>query len=236
MRPDLTTIVIVGDVTPAEAKTVIDKWFGGWEAVGSTPRIALPPAPLNEPSTVNLVDPGQTQDSVILAGQVALNRFDPDYYPLRLGMAILGDGFYASRLSRDLRRETGYVYAVDVDLDASETRASYAISYSCNPQNAPRARALIERDLNQMRTEEVSESELRQTKALLSRKISLSESSEDAVAEGILHRAELGLPLDEPFQAAKRYMELNAQDVKAAFSKFIQPGHLVEIVEGPPVL
>jgi hypothetical protein len=31
-------------------------------------------------------------------------------------------------------------------------------------------------------------------------------------------------------------MELNAQDVKAAFSKFIQPGHLVEIVEGPPVL
>jgi zinc protease len=236
MRPDLTTIVIVGDVTPAEAKTVIDKWFGGWEAVGSTPRIALPPAPLNEPSTVNLVDPGQTQDSVILAGQVALNRFDPDYYPLRLGMAILGDGFYASRLSRDLRRETGYVYAVDVDLDASETRASYAISYSCNPQNAPRARALIERDLNQMRTEEVSESELRQAKALLSRKISLSESSEDAVAEGILHRAELGLPLDEPFQAAKRYMELNAQDVKAAFSKFIQPGHLVEIVEGPPVL
>jgi zinc protease len=236
MRPDLTTIVVVGDVTPEEARTVIDKWFGGWEAVGPTPKIALPPAPLNEPSTVNLVDPGQTQDSVILAGQVALNRLDPDYYPLRLGMAILGDGFYASRLSRDLRRETGYVYAVDVNLDASESRASYSISYSCNLRNAPMARALIERDLNQMRTEEVSESELRQAKALLSRKISLIESSEDAVAEGILHRAELGLPLDEPVRAAKRYMELNAEDVKAAFSKFIQPGHLVEVVEGPPVL
>jgi len=236
MRPDLTTIVVVGDITPQEARTVIEKWFGGWEAVGPPPNVTLPPAPLNQPSTVNLVEPGQTQDSVILAGQLALNRFDPDYYPLRLGMAILGDGFYATRLSRDLRQETGYVYAVDVDLDASESRASYAISYSCNPQHAARARALIERDLNQMRTEEVSESELRQAKALLSRRISLSESSEDTVAEGILHRAELGLPLDEPFQAAQRYMELNAQDVKAAFSKFIQPGHLVEVVEGPPVL
>jgi zinc protease len=235
MRPDLTTIVVVGDVTPEETRTVIDKWFGGWEAVGPTPSIALPPTPLNQPSTVNLVDPGQTQDSVILAGELALNRFDPDYYPLRLGMAILGDGFNATRLYRDLRQETGYVYAVDVSLDASDSRASYSISYSCNPQNAPRARALIERDLNQMRTGEVSESELRQTKALLSRRMSLNESSERAVAEGILYRAELGLPLDEPFRAAKRYMELNAQDVKAAFSKYIQPGHLVEVVEGPPV-
>jgi zinc protease len=235
MRPDLTTLVVVGDVTSEEAKTVIDRWFGGWKAVGPTPNIALPPAPLNQPSTVNLVDPSQTQDTVMLAGELAFNRFDPDYYPLRLGMSILGDGFYATRLYRDLRQETGYVYAVDVRLDASDSRASYSIRYSCNPQNASKARALVERDLNQMRTEQVSASELRQAKALLLRKISLSESSEEAVAEGILDRAEVGLPLDEPFRAAKRYVELNAQDVKAAFSKAIQPGHLVEVVQGPPV-
>ncbi len=49
-----------------------------------------------------------------------------------------------------------------------------------------KARALVERDLEQMRTENVSAEELHQAKALLLRQIPLGESSEDAVAEGLL--------------------------------------------------
>lgn len=233
VRPDLTTIVVIGDVSSDEAKTVIEKWFGDWKATGPKPNTVLPPIPSNKPSAVNVADQEAVQDTVALAEQLNLNRFDPDYYALQLGNHVLGGGFYATRLYHDLRQVAGYVYNVDVSLHASETRASYSVNYGCNPENVSKARALIQRDLDQMRTEDVSESELHQAKALLLRQIPLSESSEEAVAEGLLARAVIGLPLDEPIRAAKRYFDMNAGDVKSAFAKHIHPADLVQVVRGP---
>ena len=233
IRPDLTTIVVIGDVSAEEAKAVIEKWFGDWKALGPKPDTTLPAVPPNKPSTVNVPDPEAVQDSVTLAEQLKLNRFDPDYYPLQLGNNVLGGGFYATRLYHDLRQVSGYVYTVNVSLGASETRASYSVTYGCNPENVAKARALIERDLGQMRTEDVTDGELHQAKALLLRQIPLSESSEDAVAEGFLRRAQIGLPLDEPIRAARRYFELNADQVKNAFAKHIRPDDLIQVVRGP---
>jgi zinc protease len=233
IRPDLTTIVVIGDVTPEDVKAVIEKYFGDWKAVGPKPNTTLPAVPLNKPSAQNVTDAEQVQDSVVLAEQLKLNRFDPDYYPLQLGTHVLGGGFYATRLYHDLRQVNGYVYTVEVSLDALQTRASYSISYGCNPENVSKARALVERDLNQMRTEDISADELHQAKAQLLREIPLSESSEDALSQGLLNRAEIGLPLDEPIRAAKKYSVLNADDVRAAFAKEIQTEDLVQVVRGP---
>ncbi len=116
IRPDLTTIVVIGDVTPDEAKAVIGKWFGEWKAVGPKPDTTLAAVPVNKPSAVNVPDPEAVQDSVVLAQQMNLNRFDPDYYPMQLGNHVLGGGFYATRLYHDLRQVAGYVYNVDVSM------------------------------------------------------------------------------------------------------------------------
>jgi zinc protease len=232
-RPDLTTIVVVGDVNATEAKDVIEKWFGEWKASGPKPETTLPTIPVNKASRSTVPDSEAVQDTVTLAERLELNRFDPDYYPVQLGNHVLGGGFYATRLYHDLRQTTGYVYNVDVSLSASKTRSTYTVSYGCNPENVSKARALVERDLDQMRTEDVTAGELHQAKALLLRQIPLSESSEDAVAGGLLNRAEMGLPLDEPIRAAKRYFEMTADDVKAAFARQIRTPDLVQIVRGP---
>ncbi len=233
IRPDLTTIVVIGDVTPADARAVIEKWFGDWKATGDKPDTTLPAVPVNKMSAATVPDSEAVQDSVTLAEQIDINRFDPDFYPLQLGNHVLGGGFYATRLYHDLRQVAGYVYNVDVGMSASKTRADYSVTYGCDPPNVSKAKALIVRDLNQMRTQNVSDTELHQAKALLLRSIPLSESSEEAVAGGLLGRAEIGLPLDEPIVAAKKYSALTADDVKAAFAKHIQPDDLVQIVRGP---
>lgn len=173
------------------------------------------------------------QDDVALAEQVAINRFSPDYYPLQLGNHVLGGGFYATRLYHDLRQEAGLVYTVGVSLNAAKTRASYSVGYGCDPPNVSKARALIVRDLNAMRTAEVSDAELHLAKALLLRAIPLGESSENAIADGLLGRAQIGLPLDEPVRGAQKYAALTAADVKAAFARDIDPANLVQIVRGP---
>jgi zinc protease len=235
IRPDLTTIVVVGDVSPDEARTVIEKWFGGWRAVGPTPNTILPPVPINKASSVHIPDPGATQDSVIIAEQLDLNRFDPDYYPLQLGNTILGGNSEGTRLYHDLRQVSGYVYNVDLDLDASETRAVYSISYGSASENTRKARALIQRDIEQMRTGEVSADELHQAKAFLLRQVPLSASSEQEVAEDLLDRAETGLPLDEPIREVGKYLFVNAGEIRAAFAKRIRPDDFVQVVRGPSI-
>lgn len=233
-RPDLTTIVVIGDVTPEEAKSVVGKWFtGDWKASGAKPDVTLPRIPLNPASVVSVPDPSQLQNSVNLSEIAGITRFDADYYPLQLGDHVLGGGFYATRLYHDLRQVNGYVYNVDVHLSATKTRTIYAITYACDPANVSKARQLIGRDLMSMQKENVTPAELQQAKALVLRQLPLAESSEDAVAGGLLARAQMDLPLDEDARAAKRYFSLTADDVRLAFAKWIRPDGFVEVVRGP---
>jgi zinc protease len=233
VRPDLTTIVVIGDVSAEDAKSVVEKWFGGWHASGPKPATTLPQVGRNKPSSVYVADPQAVQDSVFLAEQLDVDRFSPDYYPLQLGDHVLGGGFYATRLYHDLRQVAGFVYTVDVSLDASKTRADYAVTYGCEPTNVSKARAMIERDLDQMRTQDVSDEELHQAKALILREIVLNESSEESVAHGLLGRAEIGLPLDEPIIASKKYYAITAPQIREAFDKHVLPTDLIQVVRGP---
>ena len=232
-RPDLTTIVIIGNVTPERAQAVLAQHFGQWQARGRKPNTLLPPVPLNKPSTVAVPDKSRVQDKVTLAETLGLNRFHPDYYALELGNRVLGGAFYATRLYRDLRKDAGLVYNVGSAFSLDQTRGLYMVTYACDPPNVSKARALIVRNLKTMQTSPVSDEELRQAQAVLLREIPLSEASTDSIASGLLSRAVLDLPLDEPTRAAERYVQLRPQEVQAAFAKWLRPRDLVQVTQGP---
>jgi len=232
-RPDLTAIVVIGKVEPEKAKAVIEKYFGSWEASGPKPETLLPPAPLNKPSVTMVPNASRIQDKVILAQTLGLTRSNPDYYALELGNHVLGGGFYATRLYQDLRERTGLVYYVVSSFDVGRTRSLYTVSYGCDPPNINKARDIVERNLKEMQTTLVPSDKLQLARDLLLREIPLKESSMEAIAQGFLHRATHDLPLDEPILAAHKYVELTAEQVKAAYARWLRPKDLVEVTEGP---
>jgi zinc protease len=232
-RPDLTTLVVVGKVSPADAASVISKYFGAWQAEGDKPNTLFPPVPDNAVSVTHVPDSSRVQNKVTLAESLQLTRTNADYYALQLGNHVLGGGFYATRLYRDLREKSGLVYFVNSSFEVGLTRGIYELEYACDPPNVSKARTLILNDLTQMQSEQVTPQELHQAKLMLLRDIPLAEASVDSIANGWLTRAGLGLPLDEPVRAGRIYLKLNAHDVQNAFIKWIRPDGLVQVTQGP---
>jgi zinc protease len=232
-RPDLTTIVVIGKISPDDAVATVEKYFGGWKTSGEKPNTLFPPAPENSTSVTHVPDASRVQDKITLAETLQLTRTNKDYYTLQLGNHVLGGGFYATRLYRDLREKNGLVYFVDSSFNVGLTRGVYQVEYACDPPNVSKARAVILRDLKDIQTKKVTTQELHQAKLMMLRDIPLAESSVDYIAQGWLAYSALGLPLDERVRAGKFYMNLDANDVKTAFAKWLRPADLVEVTQGP---
>jgi zinc protease len=232
-RPDLTTIVVIGHVAPENAVAVISKHFGNWRADGEKPNTLFPSAPMNSVSVTHVPDASRVQDKITLAETLQLTRTNEDYYALQLGNHVLGGGFYATRLYRDLREKSGLVYFVDSSFTVGLTRGVYQVEYACDPPNVSKARAVILRDLKDMQAKKVTAQELHQAKLMLLRDIPLAESSVDYIANGWLAYSALGLPLDERVHAGRIYVKLDAQDVQSAFAKWLRPDDLLQVTQGP---
>jgi zinc protease len=233
-RPDLTTIVIVGDVTPDQARHVVEQDFGGWSAQGPKPAIDLPPIGPSKSVAAHVPDSSNLQDTVALVESVPLPVTNPDRFNLMVGNTILGGGF-SSRLYQDLRVKTGYVYNVDSQLDWSRTRCDYSVSFGADPDKVVKARAAVTQDLKALQDQPVSDAELTRAKAQMLRRLPMQRSSVDAIAGLDLRLVDLGLPLDTPGIAAKHYYDATPAMVQAAFKAWLRPDDLSEVVKGPAV-
>ncbi|MGN6789766.1 MAG: M16 family metallopeptidase [Rhodanobacteraceae bacterium] len=233
-RPDMTTIVVVGKVDPAEAKAVVEKAFGSWTAQGAKPATDYGSVPANHAGHVQTPDKSAVQDEVTMAQTIALDYDSAQRFALTLGNQVLGGGFYASRLVRDLREKRGLVYTVGVDASLDRHRGTYSVNFGCDPDKVAEAGKLVVRDLKQMQHAPVDTTELQQAKGILLRRIPLGESSFGAIADDLLTYSMEGKPLDESTLAAQRYLALTADEVQQVFAKYVRPDGLVTAVKGPP--
>lgn len=232
-RPDLTTIVVIGDVTPDQARATIEKYFGAWSASGPKPNVLPPPVPLNKAANVVVPAQGRVQSSVQLVELNDIRRTDPDWAPLQVANTALTGGFYSSILYHDLREVHGYAYSVDSSLTAGKVRSSFRLDYACDPQNIVPAQKAAIGDLERLAATPLAPNDLTRAKALLLGEVPIRQASYDGVTSMFLRYAEQDLPLDQYEIDAQHYLDASAAEVQSAFAKWIRPDDFVRVVTGP---
>ena len=106
--PADSALVLVGDLTMAQAKTLAEKTFGQWSGTASA-AVTIPPAPTMKGTHVVIVDkPGAPQTALFAYG-LGVPANSPDLQTLQIANFVLG-GSFASRINMNLREEHGYTY------------------------------------------------------------------------------------------------------------------------------
>ena len=232
-RPDLTTIVVIGDITPDRARALVEKYFGAWNNSGGTPNVYPPPVPQNAPAAVTVPATGRVQSSVRLVETIALLRTDPDWAPMQVANTVLTGGFYSSLLYHDLREVHGYAYSVESDVSAGKVRSTFGIYYGCDPNNVLPAQSQVAAILKQLQTAPIEADRLLRSKAILMGDVPIREASYDGVTRQLLNYAVRGLPLDQNMVDAKAELEATPQAIQAAIAKYVRPDGFVRVVTGP---
>lgn len=232
-RPDMTTMVVVGDVTPEQARSEVEKYFGDWKASGPKPDVVPKPVPVNPADYVVVPNAYASQDQVMMGQMLDLDIHNPDRYALQLGNEVLGGNGFASRLMVDIRVKHGYAYGASSGLDFDRSRSMFYVYYGSDPGKVAPVDKLVAKNIEAMRNTPVKADELTNARQARIRSIPLEVSSVRNIARSLLDWSIKGEPLDEPMVAARHYLDLTATQVQDAFRKYVQPDHLVQVVQGP---
>ena len=108
-RPDDAVLILTGDITPAQARTLARQSFGDWARPNAP--LAAAPAGMGKsvlPAVLVIDQPGAGQAGVV-AAHAAPPRDDADYYTGAVANAVLG-GSYSARLNEEIRIKRGLSY------------------------------------------------------------------------------------------------------------------------------
>ena len=232
-RPDLTTIVVVGNVTPDQAKATVERYFGQWKAEGAKPDVISKPVPVNPAGYTVVENPYASQDQVLMGQMLELNMHNPDRYALQLGNDVLGGNGFASRLMTDIRVKHGYAYGAGSGIRFDRSRTIFFVQYGSDPDKVAPVDGLVRQNLLEMQTTPVKDEELTNARQYEIRSIPVGVASISSIARSLLSWAWHDEPLNQPMVAAEHFMALTPEQVQAAFKKYLKPQNLTQVVQGP---
>ena len=231
-KPGRALITVVGDVTPAAIRPVIEKGLAAWSAGGERPAFSFPPLPAAKPTTIYLVDKPGSAQSTFAIGLPGPPRTTPDYFALQVMNTILG-GMFQARLNANIREEKGYSYGVG---------SSFGFGKGPNPFRTggdivgDKTDAALVEFMKELRgilgARPVTEEELRTAKESMVQRLPATFASVSAINGAITGLWLQALPDNYYQQYTKSVMAITSGDVVRVAKQHLDLDHLAIVIVG----
>jgi len=217
-RPERMTLTVSGQVSAAQVLAEARRLFGelprGGEAT-ETPR----PAPAN-PGTRRVIEQA-AQQAQILAGGIAPSLSHPDHAPVKVLSTILGGGM-AGRLFVELRDKRGLAYTAASYYDPVRDPGALILYLGTAPENATKAEEELRREIERIRTDPVSDDELRRAKGYLLGRYTMDRRTNERQAWYLAFYEQVGVGQDYPERYRKAVEAVTPADVRRVAKQYLE--------------
>ncbi|HWV94382.1 MAG TPA: insulinase family protein, partial [Vicinamibacterales bacterium] len=227
--PNNAALVVAGDISMDELRTMAEKSFGAWQA--GTPAQPALGAPTTTTAKVVVVDkPGSPQTQVRVAS-IGAARSSPDFRPMQVMNLALG-GLFSSRINMNLREQHGYTYGASSQFAFRRAPGPFQVASGVRTDVTGPAVTEIFKEVRGMVERPVSEEELKKAKDSMSNSLpGAFESSANAVSNfSNVFIYDLGL--DYYTSYAEQVNAVTAEQTLAAARKYLVPGSMIVVAVG----
>ena len=228
-RPNNAVLVVAGDIREAELRAKMEKRLAGWKPK-PIPPVKIPKAPPIEKTRILLVDKAGAPQSSIRLGLVGIERKNPDYCRALVMNQILGGTF--KRLTLNLRETKGWTYGVASMFEARRAPGPWTAGGEFVANRTADSVTEILKEISALRTDEVGDKELKDTKDEIVRAFPARFATANQVAAQMAALAVYDLPDKELQTFSARIASVTAADVRRTAQKYLHPDNLVVVVVG----
>ncbi|MDZ4750414.1 MAG: pitrilysin family protein [Flavobacteriales bacterium] len=231
-KPNVSYLVIVGDITPEEAKTQAEKYFGGWKRGNvSENKFKMPTIPAgNEVVFVPL--PGAVQSVIDITYAIDLKPGTQEAITASVLNNILGGNSFQSRLIQNLREDKAYTYGAYSSISPDETVGSFSAGASVRNEVTDSAITQFLYEMDRLTKELIHDSTLTVVKNIMTGNFARSLESPQTVANFALNIEKYQLPKDYYETYLQKLNAVTADDLMKVAQKFIKPSNAYITVVG----
>ena len=227
---DVARVVVVGDISPANAARLVDEILGGLPANAELVKIAP-----TVPTVQAKADAERSSHAVGVAafGFPGLPRRHPDYAALRVLNHILGSGDFDCVLMDELRVKRGLTYSVQTAL-LNDTVSSLVFgTFATKPERLAEAVAILKETIARVARDGLSDAQVEASRAYIVGSQLLDIDTSNRLASFVMDFLREGAKPDNIGTRIESVRRVTAQDVARLSRSLLDPDKLVVTSSGP---